>query len=386
MELNVLLLPLLGGYFFYLTFHGTQYYARRCSGQRLLFNSAIVGVALLVIARLAALSIEKLDGGRSLTANRLAIGLIGLTSFTLIALSYLGYCFVRDKSLGERTADDAAKTLLGGVIGCGLLYVSFHVTSIAAFDCESFLKVAGLTAALFALLWPCVILLEGHTRAPRESLIFRIALLATAAALAFVAAVGYQHQIRDLWGEFSPYSQSGTALFAFVLGVAIVMPLNRLLFPYDVAIDRLYMDSKINSFDRLIYESMIEHAQVQITLKDGKVYVGWVQDMPPKLHENDTYLEILPVSSGYREVVTKKYVPTTYYGTVYQQYVENPDESGIDLKDFTKVIPIAEITIAGKFRDDAYLKFLKQGELAVSTPLDATPTDPDAAPDATGQG
>lgn len=52
MELNILLLPLLGGYAFYLKFNGTAYHAARCSSQRLIFSSAIFGLVLLLIARL----------------------------------------------------------------------------------------------------------------------------------------------------------------------------------------------------------------------------------------------------------------------------------------------------------------------------------------------
>ena len=47
MPFDVLLLPLLGGYIFISSWNCTRFDAKRYSGQRLLFHSAIAGVGLL---------------------------------------------------------------------------------------------------------------------------------------------------------------------------------------------------------------------------------------------------------------------------------------------------------------------------------------------------
>lgn len=49
MPFNVLLLPLLGGYVFLTRWNRTRFSTRRYSGERLIFHSAIAGVALLCI-------------------------------------------------------------------------------------------------------------------------------------------------------------------------------------------------------------------------------------------------------------------------------------------------------------------------------------------------
>lgn len=366
MELNVLVLPLLGGYFFYFTFHGTAYHARRCSGQRLLFNSAIVGVALLVAARVLTLVIEKTADATDAVAGWLASAMIASAVVTVATLGYLGYRFLFDGQVRERSREGFAKVLLGCSIGAVFVYIAVLFVDSLPSSWRLAQQVIAISVVLFLLLRVLVGSLRAHSPAPPASVSFRLSLLIAAVMLAFVVAVEHHSQIRHLWNEFSPYPESGTALFAFLLGAVAVIPLNRLLFSYEAAIDRLYMNDKINAFDRLIYESTLESSQVQLTLRDGKVYVGWVRNIPPKLHESDTYLEILPVSSGYRRAETKEYVSVTFYDLVYQQYAEaaNPNESGVDLSAFTKIIPISEIVVAGKFSDDAYLKFLKIGTLA----------------------
>ena len=50
MPFNVLILPLLGGYFFVTHWNCTRFVARRSTGERLLFYSAAAGVVFLVIA------------------------------------------------------------------------------------------------------------------------------------------------------------------------------------------------------------------------------------------------------------------------------------------------------------------------------------------------
>lgn len=49
MPFNVLLLPLLGGYLFLTHFNRTRFATKRYSGERLIFHSAIAGVALLCL-------------------------------------------------------------------------------------------------------------------------------------------------------------------------------------------------------------------------------------------------------------------------------------------------------------------------------------------------
>lgn len=385
MELNLLLLPLLGGYFVYLRFHGTAYYARQCSSQRLLFNSAIVGLLLLLLARGTAYSLDKLNESGDLAAQWLGSGLQAMVMVSVLSAAVFGVTLIKDRS-EWRNGEFVFKVLLGLSIVSVLVGVCVELTRLSGGEALFALRSIGLAFVLSLLVLILAHLLRVHTLAPFPSLLFRIAMVLVAAILAFVCALGYQSWWEAKWNEFSPYPQSGTALTAFSIGFLATWLLNRLVFPHEVAIHRLYMGRKMNTFDRLMYESMLEPSQVQITLKDGKVYVGWVLSIPPQLDRTDTHIELLPVSSGYREPDTKEYVPKTFYENVYEHYRNQPDSADgerIDLDDFKKVLPLSEILIVGKFKADAYLRFLTREPLPIAPTSEFQGTNqstPDSGP------
>lgn len=58
--LNLVFLPLLGGYWFYQHFNGTRFQAHRISGQRLIFHAAVYGLLCLIGARTVTMVAESL--------------------------------------------------------------------------------------------------------------------------------------------------------------------------------------------------------------------------------------------------------------------------------------------------------------------------------------
>lgn len=57
MPFNLLLLPLIGGYFLINHFYVTAFYAARHTRERLIFNSALAGTFLLIASRLVVMII-----------------------------------------------------------------------------------------------------------------------------------------------------------------------------------------------------------------------------------------------------------------------------------------------------------------------------------------
>jgi len=57
MPFNLLLLPLIGGYFFISHFYVTAFYAARHTRERLIFNSALAGTFLLIASRIIVLTV-----------------------------------------------------------------------------------------------------------------------------------------------------------------------------------------------------------------------------------------------------------------------------------------------------------------------------------------
>lgn len=62
MPTNLLLLPLLGGYWFIHHFNFTRFRSQRLDGYRLLLESSLVGVALAILARVATLLLAAIPG------------------------------------------------------------------------------------------------------------------------------------------------------------------------------------------------------------------------------------------------------------------------------------------------------------------------------------
>jgi hypothetical protein len=97
-----------------------------------------------------------------------------------------------------------------------------------------------------------------------------------------------------------------------------------------------------------------DEKMMQLTLKNDKCYVGWIQGLPIPTHSN--YIVVLPVLSGYRSKLKRRLIFTTDYLDVYSTYVE--DGSILDIRDITKlVIKIDDIITASSFDLETFERF-----------------------------
>jgi hypothetical protein len=285
------------------------------------------------------------------------VGVIVSASALLVCLAAV---VLGIKAFGSEEAPEWRKTTLGAVAATLVaLYLAIQTTMVPGAVIWNAALTVALTAAIAIPVGSAARYLHPWLFLSVESIAFRISTILFLSSLALVAAVGFAPRIVHFWHSFSPYSESGAAALACAFGVFAGTPLNRLLFRREPAIRRLYLNLKINAFEREMFESMLEESQIQITLEGGKVYTGWAMNVLPNLAESDTYFRILPVWSGYRDE-KKKIIQTTWYDDVYEHYVaqsEVGDES-INIESFIKVIPISEIVIAGKYNDMAAGKFM----------------------------
>jgi hypothetical protein len=134
--------------------------------------------------------------------------------------------------------------------------------------------------------------------------------------------------------------------------------MNALIFRHAAAIHRLYLKNKFTALESLFYESLKEQRQVQITLDDGKVYTGWIRGLLSQLSQVESHVRMVPLRSGYRETTSKEVRYTTSYDDVYALYLEKyQDWSETDFQqkidEFSKLIPISRIVVAGMFDDEA---------------------------------
>lgn len=189
------------------------------------------------------------------------------------------------------------------------------------------------------------------------------------------------------WHVMSPFEHSGKAMLAFFLGATIWYPLNWFA-DDETAIDRVILRRQ-DSLELLLRTAMGEGKLVSLSVKNGKVYVGYVISTINPAFPMET-LSLIPMMSGYRDEDTKKLVLTTQYTDAFAQIeqeierrvieeartyqvtgkeLENwiQDETDTELENFKIVIPVQEIQSANIFKIDTYNRYFReQADLSTS--------------------
>jgi len=185
-------------------------------------------------------------------------------------------------------------------------------------------------------------------------------------------------KIVDWWHLVIPIEHSGKAAMAFLLASTLWIPLNWGQRD-EVHIDRV-IQRKQDSLELLLRVAMGERKLVLITVKNGKIYVGYIISNLNPAYPMES-LGMLPMMSGYRRTTEKTACFTTLYTMAYdkieeeirtkikhsevaQEDVEELIQDAIDeeLCDFKIVIPITEIQSASIFKLDIYEKYFRVEE------------------------
>ncbi|WP_129716670.1 hypothetical protein [Pedobacter sp. SYP-B3415] len=120
-----------------------------------------------------------------------------------------------------------------------------------------------------------------------------------------------------------------------------------------------------NEFELLMSTSFFDRHLLQFTMDSGKVYIGWVKELPKPFTTN--YIRITPALSGYRNEA-KELIFTTQYLTVYASYiadgsVKNETELKTDL-----VLKVDKINSVSFFDMEMYKRFNPDEEEAADVP------------------
>lgn len=138
--------------------------------------------------------------------------------------------------------------------------------------------------------------------------------------------------------------------------------LSRLLAPRP-APDQAGRDAPAHPADRLdaleTSDGLLAPVPVLLSLKDRKVYAGWLEWIPPLRADASPYLRMIPVWSGYRDAQTLRVVVTENYSEDIFSGSELPA---------AKVISTGDIANASLFDPDVFDRFggesdeVEQGE------------------------
>lgn len=178
----------------------------------------------------------------------------------------------------------------------------------------------------------------------------------------FVIEFGYSHIQQYSIPKMAYFGTCLSSLIIAVVGTHLLNWFsNKFLFskypfklegPLSYAVKR-YGDE----IERLFRESAINGELMQLTLKNGKVYIGFSATIPSPQETN--YLTISPVFSGYRKSDSQQLILTTDYSSSYRKLVENEESGDETSRNIDIVIKQDEILTVSLFDID-YFKAFKE--------------------------
>ena len=118
-----------------------------------------------------------------------------------------------------------------------------------------------------------------------------------------------------------------------------------------------------DQFEMLLADALRRAGQIQCTLSNQKVYVGWVTQSPNPLGQ-EKYFRIQPSMSGFRSKDDGRVTFTTYYDDILQKYKTDPER----LRWYEIVIPMDKIVSAAGFDLTAYVEFQKKPRAEPAAP------------------
>ena len=359
MQFDLLTLPFIGGYVFYTRFSLTAYSAVRAVGHHLLLRSALCGFVLLLISRLLILGAPQVEKNSDefLAASMGTVPALGLMGG--VALYECIWADYKRK----------VSNLIRNPRGVWLLFVSVALVGIAATtartapSCRAWLPASlgvFLLVAMFAWTIGTYTGIRFRLAAFRASWFMLILILVVAVS----AAKG--NDISDMWAQFSPIHESGAPTIALVLGAFGWFPLN-LLIPYETGLARFHRLGNSDAMDKFLFDSAESNALIQITLSDGKFYVGKIDSIAANPLAPNSFIQILPYASGYRDKDTKELSFTSFYDTVYDELVKEPGFTEDALAQFKKVLPFSAIFSANRFDPAMYIRFQREAGRGATT-------------------
>lgn len=141
------------------------------------------------------------------------------------------------------------------------------------------------------------------------------------------------------------FEYSGVTFLSFLLGIVSAETSNFFYKKTD-SIRKAIRDND-DPMELLIMRSWETKILLCITLKSGKVYIGYTTALPIPSHTS--FISILPVYSGYRDSNTKIIEFTTEYVDIYARLKEEQQIARLDDLDFQLLIPTSEVVTVNIF-------------------------------------
>ncbi len=164
-------------------------------------------------------------------------------------------------------------------------------------------------------------------------------------------------KIVEVFHTFLPFNHFGKSIVALSIGLTIWWPINKWIYKKEKWVKREISEYG-DHLDELFMRAFENEQLVQISLRNGKVYVGRTLKAFEPVSKNE-YIKILPIQSGYREPLTHKITFTTNYTEAYRKHETNSAESKKVDKYAGVIIYVAEIVSASIYDQALSKAFIK---------------------------
>ena len=154
---------------------------------------------------------------------------------------------------------------------------------------------------------------------------------------------------KETWNTYAPFAHSGTVAIGAILALVLPCLLNR--FEDKRTAAKRAARSNGDLVECVLQDAIENGTLVEVSLKNNKAYVGWVQESGVDARD-ECDVSLIPIMSGYRDSATLQLVITTNYAQVVSQLRES-------WENFIVVFPMPEIVLAKPFEPKAYMKFVE---------------------------
>ena len=165
------------------------------------------------------------------------------------------------------------------------------------------------------------------------------------------------------WHRTVPFEYSGRAVLAFLLGAAGWWPLNR-IWVRDAEIQRVILE-KGDALEGLLRRAVGENRLVALTVKSGKVYIGWITGLFNPAFPLE-HIKLVPAFSGYRREPDKHLIFTNFYLPIYEKLRAEQQTQPLPNAEFELVLPRTEIQSANLFDLKIYEQHFRAAPIQLS--------------------
>ncbi len=164
----------------------------------------------------------------------------------------------------------------------------------------------------------------------------------------------FNPELHTWWHSFVDFSYSGTAFLSFI-GLLLFTYIPNFFINENEQIKEIIREDN-DGIELIMLKALEEGKLVSTTLKNEKVYVGFISRHFFNPTSELKSIKLIPVFSGYRNSDDHRITFTTPYETVISYVVESTDHN-LDIDDFQIGLPISEITSINIFDFQVYDMF-----------------------------